>query len=307
MASGRAVEKMVATKTRARRGIVLSGGRNTRLYPATLAAPKSLLPVYDKPLIYYSLSALMLAGIREILIIATPNFLPMHKRLLGDGSRFGLRLEYAAQKKARGIADAFLLGAGFIDGAPSALALADNIFYGSNITAHLRAANAQKKGATVFAYPVPQPQRFGVVSFNKRGRVLSLEEKPQKPKSNFAVPGCYFYDERVCDIAKTLAPSARGELEITDLNNIYLRQNALKARQLGRGAAWFDAGTPDSLAEAGNFVRAIQKQQGLMIACLEEIAWRNGWINSAQLQERGEEMPNTEYGDYLRRLAEGKA
>ena len=285
-----------------RRGILLAGGANTRLYPATLATPKSLLPVYDKPLIYYSLATLMLAGIREVLVITTPAAQAAHQRLLGDGARWGMTFAYQAQAEPRGIADAFILGADFIDGAPCALALGDNIFYGSGLSAVLQDAAAQTHGATVFAYSVPNPRSFGVAEFDAEGKVLSLEEKPTEPKSSFAVIGCYFYDEQVCDMAAGLQPSARGELEITDLNRRYLERGNLRAQTLGRGMAWFDTGTPDSLSAASDFVRVIQRQQNLMIASPEEIAWRHGWIDDEQLLRCAEPMGKTPYGKYLQEL-----
>lgn len=286
-----------------RKGLILAGGRNSRLYPTTLAVPKSLLPIYDKPLIYYSLSVLFLAGVREILIITTPEGEAAHKRLLGDGEQFGAKFTYQAQDAPRGIADAFLVGRKFIGGAPSALILSDNLYYGGNLVTALREAAAAATGATVFAYPVPDARRFGVVEFDGDGRALSLEEKPQKPKSHYAVTGCYFYDERAAEFAAALRPSARGELEITDLNRVYLENNALSVKRLRRGIAWFDTGTADGLAEASGFVRAIQNQQGLMISCPEEIAWRNGWLDADGLLAQAEQAKNTPYGDYLRRLA----
>ena len=289
-----------------RRGIVLAGGSNSRLYPATLSVPKSLLPVYDKPLIYYSLSVLMLAGIREILVIVTPEGEAPHRRLLGDGGDWGLRFEYLVQDRPRGIADAFRIGRDFIDNRPSALILADNIYYGSGLRGHLNAAAAREEGSTVFTYSVPDPERFGVAELDSQGQVRSLEEKPQKPRSRHAVTGCYFYDSRACQFADELQPSARGELEITDLNKIYLQRGDLFAESLGRGVAWFDTGTPDSLSEAGDFVQAIQKRQGLLVSSPEEIAYHQGWLDGAALKARAEGLKNTFYGDYLRHLASEK-
>ena len=286
------------------KGILLAGGANTRLYPATLAAAKSLLPVYDKPLIYYSLSALMLAGISDILIITAPKHLEAHRRLLGDGKKWGMRFSYLAQPKPRGIADAFIIGKNFIGGTPCALVLADNIFYGNGLAALLQKAAAQTAGATVFACHVPDPERFGVVEFDGGGVAVSLEEKPAAPKSSFAVTGCYFYDSEVCSIAAGLSPSARGELEITDINWAYLERGVLNVQTLGRGMAWFDTGTPDSLAEAANFVRTLQNRQNLILACPEEIAWRNGWINGGALAQCAEVFGKTDYGKYLQKLAE---
>lgn len=285
-----------------RRGILLAGGANTRLYPATLAVAKSLLPVYDKPLIYYSLSTLMLAGVRRILVITAPDRQEAHQRLLEDGEAWGMQFEYVAQDKPRGIADAFRLGRDFIGGKPSALALADNLFYGSGFAATLRQASEQTEGATVFACRVLDPKNFGVVSFDKKGRAKTLEEKPKKPKSSFAVTGMYFYDSDACDLAAGLTPSQRGELEITDLNREYMKRKKLHVRHIGRGSAWFDTGTPDTLAEAVNFVRVVQSRQALMIACVEEIAWRNGWIDDDDLGRLANKLGKTPYGQYVRSL-----
>ena len=285
------------------RGILLAGGANSRLYPATLAAPKSLLPVYDKPLIYYSLSVLMLAKISDILIITTPTHLEAHERLLGDGKKWGVRFTYKAQDKPRGIADALVLGSGFINNEGVALALADNIYYSGGLSGMLQQAAEQDKGATVFAYQVSDPRSFGVVTFDKQGRAVDLEEKPENPKSPFAVTGLYFYDSEATKIAAELKPSARGEVEITDVNREYLRRKTLHVQSLGRGAAWFDTGTPDSLSAACDFVRAVQKGQNLMIASPEEIAWRNGWIDDKGLLKCAEELGKVPYGDYLRNLA----
>ena len=284
------------------RAILLAGGSNSRLYPATLAVPKSLLPIYDKPLVYYSLSILMLAGAREILVVSTPAGIESHRRLLGDGDAFGVTFSYIEQSHPRGIADALLVGEDFIDGGSVALALSDNIFYGGGVMAALEAAAGQSKGATVFAYEVAHPRDFGVVEFDAQGRALSIEEKPSQPKSRYAVPGLYFYDSRAVEYTRGLSPSPRGELEITDLNREYLRRGELRVTILRRGVAWFDTGTPDGLAEAGEFVRVVQKRQGLIIACPEEIAWRNGWIDSDRLARRAEELQKTPYGEYLRAL-----
>ena len=285
-----------------RKGIVLAGGKNSRLYPITHAVPKSLLPIYDKPLIYYSLSILMLANIRDILIITTPEGESPHRELLGDGDQFGVHFSYLAQSRPRGIADAFVIGKDFVAEHPSALILSDNLFYGSSLINNLRTAAKQTTGATVFAYPVPDPQRFGVVGFDKSGQAQSLEEKPSNPQSPYAVTGCYFYDKYACQYAESLSPSGRDELEITDLNRVYLNHKTLTVQQLGRGAAWFDTGTPDSLSEAAEFIRVIQKQQGLMIACLEEIARRQGWIDKQKLVAQAKRLDNTPYGNYLRQL-----
>ena len=285
------------------RGILLAGGANSRLYPATLAAPKSLLPVYDKPLIYYSLSVLMLAKISDILIITTPIHLEAHERLLGDGKKWGVRFTYKAQDKPRGIADALVLGSEFINNEGVALALADNIYYSGGLSGMLQQAAEQGKGATVFAYKVSDPSSFGVVTFDDNGQAVDLEEKPKKPKSPYAVTGLYFYDSEATKIAADLKPSARGEVEITDVNREYLRRGTLHVQSLGRGATWFDTGTPDSLSEACDFVRAIQKGQNVMIASPEEIAWRNGWIDDKGLLKCAKELGKVPYGDYLRNLA----
>lgn len=287
------------TKATARKGIILAGGSGTRLYPSTLAMSKQLLPIYDKPMIYYPLSVLMLAGIREILIISTPQDLPSFKRLLGDGQRFGISLSYAEQPSPDGLAQAFIIGADFIGDSASALILGDNLFYSNSLTTLLAHADAQKTGATVFAYHVKDPQRYGVVEFTDDGTVISLEEKPTKPKSNYSVPGLYFYDKDVVEYAKNLQPSARGELEITDLNRIYLEQKTLKVEMLGRGTAWLDTGTHASLAEATDFVRAIQERQGLIIACLEEIAWRQGWLDKDRLEESIRLLGKSAYAAFL--------
>ena len=285
------------------KGIILAGGSATRLYPLSKAISKQIMPVYDKPMIYYPLSTLMLAGIREVLVISTPRDLPMFRELLGDGSRLGMKLDYKVQEVPNGLAQAFVVGQEFLNGEPGCLILGDNMFYGQGFVPMLKQAlEHAKQGACIFGYEVQDPRAYGVVEFDENGKVLSLEEKPQQPKSNYAVPGLYFYDETVCDKAAALKPSARGEYEITDLNKLYLAEGKLHVQLFGRGFAWLDTGNCDSLLEAGNFVATIQNRQGFYIACIEEVAWRNGWITTDQLRALGKEM-KTEYGRYLERLA----
>jgi len=291
--------------TTPRKGIILAGGSGTRLHPATLAISKQLLPVYDKPMIYYPLSTLMLAGIREILIISTPQDTPRFTQLLGDGSQWGLNLQYAVQPSPDGLAQAFLIGEQFLDGAPSALVLGDNIFYGHDFQKLLGDADAQQTGSTVFAYHVQDPERYGVAEFDAQGRVLSLEEKPKVPKSNYAVTGLYFYDAQVVELAKSLQPSPRGELEITDLNKCYLEKGQLNVQLMGRGYAWLDTGTHDSLLEAGQFIATLEQRQGLKVACPEEIAFRAGWIDAAQLEQLAQPLLKNGYGKYLVQCLKG--
>lgn len=284
------------------KGIVLAGGSGTRLYPITLGVSKQLLPVYDKPMIYYPLSVLMLGGIRDILVISTPSDLSQYRRLLGDGSRFGVRFSYAVQPEPRGIAQAFLIGEDFLAGSPVCLILGDNVFHGQHFTEKLNRAVARTRGATIFGYQVRDPERFGVVEFDAAGNAVSIVEKPARPRSRFAVTGLYFYDASVVDIARGLEPSARGELEITSINQTYLERGELHVVRLGRGFAWLDTGTHSSLLEASSYVQTIEARQGLKVACLEEIAWQNGWITDAEMRRAGEFFGKTEYGQYLLRL-----
>ncbi|TAK90831.1 MAG: glucose-1-phosphate thymidylyltransferase [Aquabacterium sp.] len=291
---------------KARRGIVLAGGSGTRLYPATRSVSKQLLSIYDKPMVYYPLSILMLAGIKEILIISTPQDTPRFEQLLGDGSQWGISLQYAVQDRPEGLAQAFLIAEDFLDGSPSALVLGDNLFYGHDLAKDLKDASEQATGATVFAYPVLDPERYGVVEFDSTGRAVTLEEKPTRPKSRYAVTGLYFYDERAVEVAKSLQPSTRGELEITDLNARYLQWKELDVRVMGRGHAWFDTGTHDSMLDASMFISTIEKRQGLKVACLEEIAWRAGWISDADLNRLAVPMAKNDYGRYMKQLLEDK-
>jgi glucose-1-phosphate thymidylyltransferase len=286
-----------------RRGIVLAGGSGTRLYPVTAVVSKQLLPVYSKPMIYYPMSLLMLAKIQEILIISTPQDLPNFRQLLGDGSQWGLRLEYLEQPEPNGLAEAFLIGESFLDHQPACLVLGDNIFYGNSVGPLMQKAAERKDGATIFGYPIKDPRSFGVVEFDEEWRAISLEEKPENPKSNYAVPGIYFYDNQVTELAKKVEPSARGELEITALNQLYLEQGNLHVQVLGRGIAWFDTGTHSSLLQASMFVQTIEERQGMMIACLEEIALTNGWISLASVESRATQLGKGNYADYLHQLA----
>ena len=288
-----------------RKGIILAGGSGTRLHPITRGVSKQLLPIYDKPMIYYPLSTLMLAGIRDVLVISTPDDLPGFKKLLGDGSRFGISISYAEQPSPDGLAQAFLIGEEFIGNDNVCLVLGDNIFFGHHFTENLEEAAARKTGATVFGYHVTDPERFGVVEFDDQGKAISIEEKPAKPKSNYAVTGLYFYDNDVIDIAKSIKPSHRGELEITDVNNAYLQRGDLHVSLLGRGFAWLDTGTHDSLIQAGSFVQTVEKRQGFKVACLEEIAYHSGWITEQQLRQQGDELKKTGYGQYLLAVADG--
>ncbi len=286
------------------KGIILAGGKGTRLYPMTIAVSKQLLPVYDKPMIYYPLSILLLAGIGEILIISTPEDTPLYKKLLGDGKSLGITIEYKVQDKPRGLADAFVLGADFIGDDDVCLILGDNIFYGQNITGILRNSIEKLNGATIFGYPVKNPREFGVVEFDDDNNVISIEEKPQFPKSNYVVPGLYFYDNKVVDIAKNIKPSERGEIEITAVNNEYLKMGKLKVTLMGRGIAWLDTGTPEGMLKASEFVEAVQSRQGFYMSCIEEIAWRQGFISANQLLKLGKNLKTTEYGRYIISIAE---
>lgn len=288
----------------AMKGIILAGGKGTRLYPMTKVVSKQLLPIYDKPMIYYPLSVLMLAGIREVLIISTPEDLPNYQALLGDGKRLGMRFEYKIQEQPRGLAEAFILGEEFIGSDSVCLILGDNIFYGQALSDYLRRGAAIEKGGMIFGVQVKNPRAFGVVEFDENKRVVSIEEKPQNPKSNFAVPGLYFYDNSVVEVAKTIQPSARGELEITTVNNVYLQRGQLLVSPMGRGMAWLDTGTPEGMLQASQFVATVQNRQGFYISCIEEIAWRRGWINDQQLLAIGTELKMTDYGQYLISLVE---
>jgi glucose-1-phosphate thymidylyltransferase len=303
--AARKIDQIMTDSTR-HKGILLAGGSGTRLYPVTQAMGKSLLPVYNKPMIYYPLCTLMLAGIRDILVISTPEDVPKFQAVLRDGSQYGIRLQYLVQLKPEGIAQAFLLGEKFLDGGPCALVLGDNIFYGHDLAKDVREAANKVQGARVFAYPVHDPQRYGVVEFDNDGRALSIEEKPKQPKSRYAVTGLYFYDNQVVEIAKSLKPSARGELEITDVNQVYLKKGQLEVVVMGRGMAWLDTGTHESLMDAALYIQAIEKRQGLMVACPEEIAYRSGYITAAEVERIGSTMKNSSYGAYLLQLLREK-
>lgn len=287
------------------KGIILAGGSGTRLYPLTLTISKQLLPVYDKPMIFYPLSTLMLAGIKDILIISTPNDLPKFRELLGDGSAYGIKLSYEVQPSPDGLAQAFIIGEKFIDGDSCAMILGDNIFYGNGLSRHLQRAASQTNGATIFGYYVDDPERFGIVEFDENGKAISIEEKPKNPKSNYCVTGLYFYDNRVCEFAKQVKPSARGELEITDLNNMYLKNGSLNVVTLGRGYAWLDTGTIEALAYAGEFLRVIEKRQGIQVAAVEEIAYRQGWISKDDLLTSAKKYGKSPYGEFLKLVADG--